>query len=270
MEEKVRVTPTILEISNSFNRYLKLCGKYESNINKGDNVKYIIVYGNILISYGEEIAVLYNNSWNNAISTLTRSFLECYSIVKNLIRYYNTSDFDEYIKYLYYVDIMQTLSTIKEYKKEMNKVKGEKIESEFLQNEIKDNLNNIKWILKKSFKEYKITDNNEDAVEEILNKIDGRYKNSKFNKSVTYNVSWALYNNKAWVKEYSKKYLGSKAVYGILCSSSHNNISSVYKRTIKDGMIGINLENDDIEPSLNIVNSCMKDINYQLEKNIFK
>lgn len=271
MEEKIRVTPTLLEINTRFKDYLKICGKHEDKINKDNNLKYIIAYGNILISYGEEIALLYNHNWNNAIPSLTRSFLECYSIVKSLIHYHNnTREFEEYVRYLFYVDIKQTLYIIDEYEKEKSKVEKGNLREEFIQNEIKANLDNIKWIIKNFFNEYEITDNGGNNIKEICNKIDEIYKKSKFNNSITYNVSRALYNNKDWVRENSEKYLGSKAVYGILCSSSHNNISSMYKRTIQNKNLSINVESDDIEPSLNIVSSCMQDINDEFKNNILK
>lgn len=229
---------------------------------------HIVAYVNVMMVCGEEIGVLYNNSWNNSIEPLTRNFIECYAITKKLIELYNTTDFKEYLKYLYYVDIKQTMSVNRGIKNDIKYVSGEAIEE--IKHIINKNLDAIKKVIEKFFQDLKPdikNDNLEGSIKEIIKKLNDKYEGGKFNISISQAVRKAILTNQALIKANDgEKYKGSGGLYAALCDSSHNNISSICKRAIKDGKLTMNVENKNALACLEIVYYCMMDINNLISK----
>lgn len=228
----------------------------------------IVAYTSVMMACGEEIGVLYKHSWNNSIEPLTRDFLECYAITKKLIELYNTIDFKEYLKYLYYIDMKQTMTINIGIKTDMKHSSKEEIAE--IKHTISDNLDAIKKVIEKFFEDLKPDIRNDDlqsSIREIIKKLDDKYKKEKFSMSIWQAVGKAILTNQALIKANDgKEYKGTMAIYAALCNSSHNNISSICKRMIKDGKITMNAENKNVLACLELIYYCMMDINNLINK----
>lgn len=263
MTEKIIIHPILDEIQNQYNNYFHILEPFEDKINNNSQTKYILAFANIMMCYGEEAAFLYNHSWRTSIERIERDFLESYAIVKNLIRLYPyDDDFKEYVRYLYYLDINQTITIIKSIEKDSTFSMNEKQQS------ISTRLENIKFVIKEFFNEYMADIDENDLRTSVINifkHIERKCKSGSFDISKSKNIKDALLDNKAWILDAGVPYKGAGIIYGELCHSTHNNISSVIERTVNNGYFMMNTETKNVVPALSLICYCMKDVNLSIK-----
>lgn len=262
------------EFINHFNTlYQEFCESLKSNCDKfnADNkLKIIGAYSGILFGYCKEIEILLSTNWYTSIVPLTRDLLECYASIKKLIFCYpNQVDFDEYYKYLVFMDILQD-------KKIYEQLETDTTINDFISRdqEMKRFLARFENLLQKHFptEAVGIDQNNlKDTIFPIINRINNmNYKNDRANYPTKSNfIGDMLINNEAWKKAsggvpYEKSY----TIYSTLCHSTHNNISSVEERTVDNGYFKLNNESSHIEAILSLAYYCGLDALEELKTNL--
>lgn len=238
----------------------KIIPKYVNKINSNSNLKYINSYIMVTFGYGKEIALLQQLEWNNSIQSLSRDLLECYSYAKKLISLYdNVSDFNEYIKNLILIDMKQDLkiyyALISDTTIHDSKKKDSDIHSIIVRFE-----NLLKKYFPEAANSIDIRNKNK-SIFKIIRKLKEAYDN-KFpeNNDKSKFIGSMLENNVAWKNSETSCYDGCYIIYRELCHMTHNSISSIQARTVRDGLYMLNNDSPNVAAALSLDYWCMRDI----------
>lgn len=254
--------------------YAEYIEMFKANCHKINNsikLKELFSFTTNCIDQIYEIYVLINQKRFATIAAITRSVCESYSYIILLFNNYNDdSCFNNTIEYLYILDVEQN-----------NKILASSNRDSMDRNillQIQDRQK--KWILEiinRKFPEY----SKKIDMENFFNSINGVTKKLKKlpkykyiheilnNKSKA--VGYALNFNEIWNSIYNEKYAQASSIYGMLCRSTHNNITSIIQRTRNESnYFVLNACNEDDYHLLKINSTIIGDIVKKLKSILYK
>ena len=265
MEEKIRN-----EFIKQFDAlYQEFCDTLKSNCDKfnADNkLKIIGAYSGILFGYCKEIEILLSTNWYTSIIPLTRDLVECFATVKKLeASYPKQSDFEDFYKYLVFLDILQDRTIYEQLRNDKTIIDTCRRDSELTN--FLDRFNNLIKLYFPSDAGHIDPNNFEVTLFTTIDNIWPRYKNNKNKYPPKHEfVGDMLFQNNAWKKDSGgTPYEKSFAIYSTLCHSTHNNISSVEERTVDNGYFKLNNESSHIEAILSLAYYCGLDVLEELK-----
>lgn len=204
----------------------------------------------------------------DSVLPLCRAFLEMYArICYMIVKYPNSSEYDDYYKKLVVEDIVQnkmwygSIEYDKTITNEIERSESLKILIEALEKNI------IQFFPQE---EANIKDNDKKgSIFQIIKKLSAAYENKyEPNKSKRIGINDfignALKNNIAYKNEFGFEYRDAFSVYRVLCSESHSNVARTNWRTTHNGCFSINMNNQrNGEAAISTVIWCVKDIEYK-------
>ncbi|NFQ84193.1 hypothetical protein FDG04_02445 [Clostridium sporogenes] len=264
VNKKVQRDNLCKDIDGVVNLYYSKVKECDYNMSQNDRLKLIGAYNIILFNYADEISYLIKGSKFTTIHSLTRDFLECYSIVSEMIELYHEEDkFDNFQRYLTIQGLKQEVKTLEElkdnmYKSYLNNIDyvKDRLKKDFLKESFRNKPLDEERIQKMSFKDLKLA----------VNKLQKKYKKGKEDKSKF--IVQKLYKN-----TFLEMFTGKDGIYKELCNYTHMNKSSVEKRVLLK--VGKEYVMTNINPDENIPNllfliyCCIKDV-YEKMNNIIK
>lgn len=203
-------------------------------LSKNKNIKYILVHLLTIFGYAKDVSILQQMGWNNSITNITRDLLECYAYAKKLIGLYGSSTYEDYVRNLVINDMDQDKRIYLSLCSDSTIVDIAKRDSE-AQTYIQRFENLITEYFQNKSSEISLS-NKESDILKIIKDLKKEY-NRKYpeNNDKSALISEAIQNNKLL-----QDYDGSKVLYKALCHSTHNTLSSLEERTLRNGFFMMN------------------------------
>ena len=248
--ERVRLCKMIDEL---YEKLIPSLSGSENILNDTPSAKCILQHLLVVFGYAKDISILQLTSWNNSISGLTRNLLECYASAKKMITLYDTPDYEDYICNLVVLDMEQDRkiynalladTTIADESKRQSDANSYIVRFENLINtyfphryadiDPANRIGSILEIVKLQKKEY-----------------DAKYAENTDKSTM---IATAIKGN-----TYILDYDGGNILYRLLCHHTHNTLSSLDDRTIRNGIYMMNNATTDLLGCVQLAYYCMLD-----------
>lgn len=218
-------------IDNLIKKSMTELSSYETlfNDNKG-NYKRILEMFFYEISYLKGISALLANEYYDSIFSIARAYLEGYALCNYSIEMYENKKFDDLFQKLITIDLKQEI------------VIYDGLPTGIIGEEKNKYLERWESYIKAIFpNEYKLIDNTckEDSLKQIINDL---CKNHKTKFKIIDNKKDFIYQELCKIITINKNVLGV-AVYPILCSETHFNVSSIDTAITSNVFFTMNVNN---------------------------
>ncbi|PPK82242.1 hypothetical protein BXY41_103458 [Lacrimispora xylanisolvens] len=217
--------------------------KFDAILNT-ESGKIIALYYSQLISKYNSICGLVSRGEYDSTYLIARHYLENYAILCELIKRFNTTDFENYFKRLIVQDMRQDKKIYRE--KDLNKYRIEK------------------WkVYLNTYFGYELKNSQQKEIDQIGDQLFSEYDVIVFSDI----VKRSLLDKR--VKLNDETETDSKMVYPYLCSIAHVNFGITLMRSKdKNGMFNFNCSDENLEATVNTIISCYMDIAVLMENNL--